>query len=173
MKQLALAAALILLGAVAVAPSKVAADPAPAAKGIVVKDAWLRATPNGAKVAGGYVTITNTGPKPDTLVAASLPNAATGEIHTMSMENGVMHMGRLEHGLVIAPGATVSLKPGSDHLMFMNPTAPLKEGASVSGSLTFEKAGMIPVVFAIGGMAAKTAPGGMDHDMGVMDMKGH
>lgn len=169
MKLLVLAAALVLLGAGA--PGRVAAEPAPAAKGIVVKDAWLRATPNGAKVAGGYATITNAGATPDTLVAASIPDAAAGEIHTMSMENGVMHMGRLEHGLTIAPGATVSLKPGGDHLMFMNPAAALREGTTVSGSLTFEKAGTMPVVFTVGGMAAKSAPGGM-HDTGAMDMNG-
>ena len=156
MRQLLLAAALIALGSIGVATVGAAAGSAP---WIVVKDPWLRATPNGAKVVGGYVTITNTGTSPDTLVGASISAAPTGEIHTMSMENGVMHMGRLEHGLAIAPGATVTLKPGGDHLMFLSPTAPIKEGVSVIGSLTFAKAGVRPVAFAVGGMAAKVAPG--------------
>lgn len=156
MRQLLLATALIALGSIGVATVGSAADSAP---WIVVKDPWLRATPNGAKVAGGYVTITNTGTTADTLVAASIAAAPAGEIHTMSMENGVMHMGRLENGLTIEPGATVTLRPGGDHLMFMNPTAPIKEGVSVIGSLTFAKAGVRPVVFAVGGMGAKVAPG--------------
>jgi copper(I)-binding protein len=167
MKQFVLAAALTL-GALAV-PACIAAESA-LAKGIMIKDPWLRATPNGAKVAGGYVTITNAGAVPETLVSASIAGAATGEIHTMSMENGVMHMGRLEKGLVIAPGTTVTLKPGGNHLMFMNPSAPLKEGATVAGSLTFDKAGELPVVFAIGGMGAKTAPDVMPGMSGMSGM---
>ncbi|WP_158809251.1 copper chaperone PCu(A)C [Beijerinckia sp. L45] len=155
MRQVLLAAALIALGSIGVATVGSAADSGP---WIVVKDPWLRATPNGAKVAGGYVTITNTGKTADMLVAASIAVAPTGEIHTMSMENGVMHMGRLDHGLAIPPGATVTLKPGGDHLMFLDPTAPIKEGVSVIGSLTFAKAGVMPVAFAVGGMAAKAAP---------------
>src|ERR1700712_3899638 len=143
MRQLMLVAALVALGSIGAPTMAPAAD---STSGIVIKAAWLRATPNGAKVAGGYVTITNTGATADTLLAASIAAAPTGEIHTMSMENGVMHMGRLDAGLAIAPGATVTLKPGGDHLMFMNPTAPIKEGASVTGALTFAKAGVLPVV---------------------------
>jgi copper(I)-binding protein len=156
MRQLLLAAALAALGSTGAATVGSAAD---SASWIVVKDPWLRATPNGAKVAGGYVTITNTGTSADTLVAATISAAPVGEIHTMSMENGVMHMGRLDHGLAIPPGATITLKPGGDHLMFLNPTAPIKEGESMIGSLTFAKAGVRPVAFAVGGMAAKAAPG--------------
>lgn len=126
---------------------------------ITVSHPWLRATPRKAPVAGGYVTITNTGKETDTLVSASLPMAPQGQIHTMTMKNGVMEMRRLDDGLAIAPGATVTLRPGGDHLMFLNPTAQLKEGESVQGTLTFRKAGTISVTFAVGGMAAKSAPG--------------
>ena len=37
---------------------------------ISVKDAWSRATPEGANVGVGYLTITNDGDAPDRLVAA-------------------------------------------------------------------------------------------------------
>ena len=142
---------------------------------ILVAHPWLRATPRTAPVAGGYATITNRGTEPDTLVSASLPMAAEGQIHTMTMKNGVMEMRRLDDGLTIAPGATVTLQPGGDHLMFIKPKVQLKEGESVAGTLTFRKAGAIPVTFAVGGMAAKTAPGTKPagHDMsGGMGMKG-
>jgi copper(I)-binding protein len=161
---------LLLAGSLAASPLLAQS----AAPGIVVSAPWLRATPHGAPVAGGYATITNKGTTPDRLVAASLPIAPKGEIHEMSMDHGVMHMARLDKGLAIAPGQTVTLTPGGYHLMFMKPTAQLKPGESVKGTLTFEKAGTIAVTFAVAGMAAKTAPGAPapKDDMRGMDMKG-
>src|SRR4051812_16600107 len=38
---------------------------------IVITQAWSRATPNGAKIAGGYLTIENKGTVPDRLVGGS------------------------------------------------------------------------------------------------------
>ena len=172
--------------AAALAVATLSAVPAHAADApITIAHPWLRATPRSAPVAGGYATLTNTGTEPDTLVSASLPMASEGQIHTMTMKNGVMEMRRLDDGLTIAPGATVTLRPGGDHLMFLKPTAQLKEGESVKGSLTFRRAGTVPVTFAVGGMAARSAPDtkpfahgtqeGMDvkgMDMKGMDMKG-
>ncbi len=127
-------------------------------RAITISDAWLRATPNGAPVAGGYVTLANAGAGEDRLLAASLEGTAKGEVHTMSMQNGAMHMARLEAGLAIAPGATIALKPGGDHLMFFDPTHAFKEGERVPGTLTFAKAGTIAVTFTVAGMAAKVPP---------------
>ena len=84
-----------------------AADPS-----ITLSHPWLRATPRTAPVVGGYVTLTNNGKEPDTLVSASLPMAPEGQVHTMTMKNGVMPMRRLDAGLAIAPGATVPPPPG-------------------------------------------------------------
>ena len=135
------------------------ADDAASVGPLTIKQAWLRATPNGAKVAGGYITVVNAGPAEDTLTAASLDGASKGEVHTMTVQDGIMHMARLEAGLPVAPGATVTLKPGGDHLMFFDRAAPLKEGDRVSGTLTFAKAGTVKVVFAVAGLAARAAPG--------------
>ncbi len=162
----------------ALAVTTLLAVPAFAAEAsITIAHPWLRATPRTAPVAGGYVTLTNTGKEPDTLVSARLTMAPEGQVHTMTMKNGVMEMRRLDKGLAIAPGATVTLRPGGDHLMFLNPTAQLKEGESVEGSLTFDRAGTVPVTFTVGGMAAKVAPGvkagaPMHEGMHGMDMKG-
>ncbi len=125
---------------------------------IEVRDAWLRATPKHASVAGGYATIVNHGAAPDRLVGASLPMAPDGEIHEMSMANGVMHMGRLADGLAVAPGATITLTPNHYHLMFEKPSAPLTAGQNVVGSLTFAKAGKVAVTFAVAGIGATHAP---------------
>ena len=157
MNRIARAAGLSLLLAI-VQPVQAADDTQVTAGSVAIKDAWLRATPNGAKVAAGYITLRNSGSSEDRLTGASLDTAPKGEVHTMTMSGGVMHMKRLDDGLAVPPGATVTLKPGGDHLMFFDPSAPLKEGQSVSGTLTFAKAGTVKITFAVAGMAAKSAP---------------
>ena len=149
----------LLTLALAAAVASTAAAAQDARSPIAISQPWLRATPNGAPVAGGYVTITNSGSTPDRLIGASLATAANGEVHSMTMAGGVMHMARLPDGLAIPPGQTMVLAPGGNHLMFMKPTVQLKVGENVKGTLTFAKAGTMPVTFRVAGMAAKTAPG--------------
>jgi periplasmic copper chaperone A len=118
---------------------------------------WLRATPGAAKVAGGYLSITNKGRESDRLIGAAIPLAQKGDIHEMSMDNGTMRMRALADGLEIKPGETVELKPGSYHIMFEDLTQPLKQGDVIEGTLTFAKAGTVDVTFKVGGIA-DTAP---------------
>lgn len=125
-----------------------------------IEQPWIRATPGGAKVGGGYVRITNTGPEPDRLVGASIPLSGRGEIHEMSMEGGVMKMRPLEAGLEIRPGESVVLKPGGYHMMFMDLKGALKEGETIQGTLTFAKAGIVKVTFDVRGLGAQ-GPGSM------------
>jgi copper(I)-binding protein len=110
---------------------------------------WARATPKGAKVGGGYMTITNTGTAPDRLVSGSTGIAGRFELHEMSMDNGVMKMRELAQGIEIKPGATVELKPGGYHLMFMNLTQQLEQGQAFKVTLQFEKAGKVDINFAV------------------------
>lgn len=125
---------------------------------IKIESPWIRATPGGAKVAGGYLRITNTGSEPDKLVGGSIPLSSRAEVHEMSMQGGVMKMRPVGGGLTIAPGQTVELKPGGFHLMFMDLTGRLMEGEGVKGTLVFEKAGTVQVHFHVGGMGAQAAP---------------
>lgn len=124
---------------------------------------WSRATPNGAKVAGGYLSVTNTGTEPDTLTGASLAAAGRAELHRMSMEGDVMKMAPVEGGLVIKPGETITLKPGGYHLMFLDLKGALRQGEMAKGALTFEKAGSVPVEFEVEGIAAKAPSETHDH----------
>lgn len=110
---------------------------------------WARATPPTAPTAGGFLTITNSGTASDRLVSASSPAAASVQIHEMKMEGNVMRMRELEHGLEIAPGATVTLGPGNLHLMMMGLKAPFKPGEKVPVTLVFEKAGKIDVELSV------------------------
>lgn len=99
---------------------------------------WTRATPKGAKTAGGYLKITNKGQEADRLIGGSAGGAESVEVHEMSVENNVMKMRQLTGGLEIKPGETVELKPGSYHLMMIGLKKPYEEGELVKGSLTFE-----------------------------------
>ena len=137
----------------AAAPAK--ADAETRAGALAIETPWLRATPGGAKVAGGYVTVRNTGAEPDRLTGATLARAGRGEIHAMSTENGVMKMAPVEGGLPIAPGGSVALKPGGLHLMFLDLTDGLRAGETVPGTLTFERAGAVPVSFTVAPIGAQ------------------
>jgi len=110
---------------------------------------WSRATPKGAKVAAGYLTIKNTGTDPDRLVSVTSAAASKSEIHEMSMEKGVMKMRPVPGGIEIKPGETVELKPNSFHIMMMGLKQPIVRGKPFKASLTFEKAGSVEVEFAV------------------------
>ena len=131
---------------------------------IEIAQPWTRATPGGAGVAGGYLTIANTGSVPDRLIGGSSPDAARVEVHEMKMEDGVMKMRDLPGGLEIKPGQKVELKPGGYHVMFMNLSAPLKQGEVLKAQLRFEKAGTVDVNFKVEPIGAQSsqpgAPGG-------------
>jgi hypothetical protein len=120
---------------------------------LTLEQPWSRATPGGAKVGGGYLRITNTGTAPDRLTGGSFPLASRVEVHEMRLDGDVMRMKPVEGGLEIKPGATVELKPGGLHLMFVDLKEPLKEGQTVKGTLTFEKAGPVAVEYTVRGMS--------------------
>lgn len=126
---------------------------------LVISQAWSRATPGGAKVAGGFLTIENKGSAPDKLVAVSAEIAGKVEVHEMAMDNGVMKMRPLDKGLVIEPGKTVKLAPGGNHLMLQDLKRPFKQGDKVPVTLEFEKAGKVAVSLDVQGVGAQ-APGG-------------
>jgi copper(I)-binding protein len=107
----------------------------------------------------GYLTVTNTGAEPDTLVAVESPIAARVEIHEGSTAGGVMRMGALPAGLPIAPGATVELKPGGDHLMLIGLTAPLKADDKAPATLVFKRAGRLAVEFKVQRLAPEDHAG--------------
>jgi copper(I)-binding protein len=126
---------------------------------LVISQAWSRATPGGAKVAGGFLTIENKGTAPDKLIGVSAEIAGKAEIHEMTMDNGVMKMRPLDKGLVIEPGKTVKLAPGGHHLMLQELKGPFKQGEKVPVTLEFEKAGKVAVSLDVQGVGAQ-APGG-------------
>ena len=137
---------------------------------LVITQAWSRATPGGAKIGSGYLTIENTGSAPDRLIGGSGDVADKVEVHEMTMNNGVMKMRLLDKGLTIEPGKTVKLAPGGYHLMLLDLKRPLKQGDKLPLTLEFEKAGNVKLSFDVQGVGAQ-GPAGAGQSGGQMDMK--
>lgn len=139
---------------------------------LVIEKPWARATPGGAQVAGGYLSVLNLGTMPDRLTGGSFEAADKFELHDMRTENGVMKM-RALGPLDIPPGGRLTLLPGGQHIMFTGLKHGLKTGESVAGTLTFERAGTVPVRFTVEGIGAKAPTGAVEpakHVMPSMDM---
>ena len=116
-----------------------------------------RPTPPGAKVGVGYVTIRNDGTEPDRLVGGSATVAGRFEVHASTVEDGVARMRRVEDGVVLEPGATVTLASGGTHAMLLDLKEPIVKGQSFDGTLVFERAGTVPIRFSVEGFGAAAA----------------
>jgi copper(I)-binding protein len=127
--------------------------------GLQIGGPWARATPSGANVGAGYLTITNKGNAPDRLIGGTAAPATRFEVHTTVVEGGVARM-RPVAGLEIKPGQTVEFKPGGMHVMFVGLKQPLKQGQRIKGTLVFEKAGTIEIEFAVQAAGAPSGRGG-------------
>lgn len=125
-----------------------------------ISGAFTRATLPAAKVGGGYFTVDNKGAMPDRLLGGTSEAVEAVQIHQMEMEGDVMKMGRVEGGLEIPAGETVTLVPGGLHLMMIGIRTPFAEGECVEVTLQFEQAGEVSVLLNVGGMAADAAPEG-------------
>lgn len=121
---------------------------------ITIETPWSRATPAGAKVAAGYLTIKNEAATPDRLVSVTADLAGRAGIHQMSMADGMMKMRELADGLPIPAEGSVTLEPASYHLMFQDLKRPLKEGETFPATLTFERAGTVTMTFEVRGTGA-------------------
>ena len=125
---------------------------------IAIDNAWARATPKGAEVGAGYLTIHNDGATPDRLAGVSADFASV-QVHEMKTSNGVMEMREMTGGVEIPAHGTVKLAPNGYHLMFVGLKKPLVKGESVKTTLSFEHAGQVAVDLPVMGAGA-AGPGG-------------
>jgi periplasmic copper chaperone A len=144
---------------------------------IHISQPWSRATPKGAASGAGYMTLTNKGTAPDRVSCVSDDASTQCQIHSMTMEGGVMKMRPVDGGLEIKPGESVTLRPGGNHMMFLALKRQLEQGQTVKVTLKFDHAGTIDVdypVLAIGAPAPGASAGGsmMQESGGAMHMQG-
>jgi copper(I)-binding protein len=127
---------------------------------LTVEHAWARAS--AGTTAAAYFRVLNQGSAGDRLLAVGTPVADKAAIHENKMENGVMKM-RPIGPITIAPGQSIVLKPGADHVMLIGLKHPLKEGETFPLTLSFERAGDVQVAVRVeraGAMGADAADHG-------------
>ncbi len=95
---------------------------------LVVRGAHVRATVAGQSVAGAYLEIESA--EEARLVGAESNAARNVDLHSMSMDGGVMRMRQLE-ALRLPARTSVKLAPGGVHLMLVGVNRVLRPGERV------------------------------------------
>lgn len=123
------------------AASDALAPPTAPAEGLLLDDAWARASPRGATMGAAYLTLEST--TGDRLVEVATDSSLTEymEMHEIvAGEGGALRMQQVA-SLELPAGERVTLEPGGRHLMFIGLRQPLVAGRSVALRLRFERAG--------------------------------
>jgi len=122
--------------------ASIAASAEVCARDICVSDAWIRATPPGARNAAVYFSIANKGHTADALLSASSSAAPGAMVHRSVRAGNIVRMemaGRVE----LAPDTHLTFAPVGYHLMLEGLKQPLSEGKTAPVTLDFEKAGKL------------------------------
>lgn len=108
------------------------------AQTVDVSGAWARATVQGQKASGAFMTLT--AKDGATLVSVSSPVAGVAEVHEMKMEGDVMKMRPVQGGLALPAGKAVALSPSAYHVMLMDLKLPLRKDTTIPMTLVFKDA---------------------------------
>ena len=115
--------------------------------------AWARASIGTSRPGAAYFTVRNLGDEADRLTGLSSPVSAMPMLHETTLSEGVSRMAHVEAAEIPA-GGELTLEPGGMHVMLMELTTPLKEGATFPLTLTFESGGEITVEVPVFGPGA-------------------
>lgn len=136
-----------------------AAFAAGSADGIAVGDPYVRLMPPGAKATAAFMVLKNAGDKDAKLVKAESTAAKAVELHTHINDGGVMRMRQVPAIAIKAKGET-ALKPGSYHVMLIDPAA-MKEGEKIAITLGFADGSMAKIEAPVRKPEAAPAPAAM------------
>ena len=128
------------------------------AQNVEVQNAWARATVQGQKASGAFMTLT--AQTPGRLVSVSSPVAGVAEVHDMKLEGVVMKRRALAHGLELPAGKPVELKPGGYHVMLMDLKLPLQKDTTIPVTLVFKDAKGVETKKELKLPVSQTAPAG-------------
>lgn len=132
---------------VAAEPSASARTSAPSIRSIQVQQAWIRWLPANLP-AGGYVTLSNAGDAPVTLVGASSPDYADVDLHRSLTRNGTASMVAVTQ-IRLAAHATLSFAALGYHLMLTQPRRSVTPGDHVPITLHFADGGSLTASFEV------------------------
>lgn len=126
----------MLWGLAAICLSPIAqADPA--ADVIDVSGFYARAAPPDQPNSAAFMTLTNNSENNHALVAVKSPAAKVVELHTHTMDGGMMRMRPVEK-IQIPAGGAVELQPGGLHVMLIGLDHQLMPGEDVQITLIYE-----------------------------------
>ena len=80
-------------------------------------------------------------------------------MHEVVDVDGVTKTRALANGIEIKPGKTVELKPGSYRMLLLGLKEPFQVGQKIKGTLVFEKAGPVEIVYNVEENAGAAASG--------------
>ncbi|WP_330234428.1 copper chaperone PCu(A)C [Nocardia sp. NBC_00508] len=104
---------------------------------VTISDQWVKAADAGMSAA--FADLTNTSDQPRTVVSATSPASDRIELHEVVTDvNGTKTMRPKQGGFVIPAHGQKRLRPGGDHIMFMDLRGPLRTGSATSVTLTFD-----------------------------------
>jgi len=135
-----------------------------AASQIMIKDAYARAVPPGQPNSASFMIITNNSANDVALVAAESSVSKVTELHTHTMEGGMMKMRQVPK-IDLPAGKTVMLKPGGFHVMLIGLKQDLMPGQTVELTLKFDDGSSTHVSAPVKKLQMKMMKGGMRHNM--------
>ena len=100
------------------------------ASSVMVKDAYVRATPPSVPNSAAFMMIMNKTSDNLEIVGATSNIAKKVQLHQHTMHNGMMKMGQVKK-VDLKSKSHVIFKPGGYHIMLLGLNKPLKEGTSV------------------------------------------
>lgn len=116
---------------------------------LTIADPYILETPPGAKSAGAYMVITNSG-ETDARVTDAKADFAMAQLHLSTMgDDGVMRMEHQAEGVPLPAGESVEFAPGGLHVMLMGLSEPAAAGETRDITLIFEDAGEATVTFEV------------------------
>jgi copper(I)-binding protein len=127
---------------------------------VVIEGAYVRAVPPGQPNSAAFMKVSNKGSAEHALVAGSTSAAAVVELHTHTMEGGMMRMRQVEK-IDLPAGETVSLEPGGLHVMLIGLKQKLVPEETIPLTLSFEDGSKVSLQVPVHKLQMKMKP--MDH----------
>jgi copper(I)-binding protein len=127
---------------------------------VAIEGAYVRAVPPGQPNSAAFMKVSNKGSAEHALVAGSTPAAAVVELHTHTMEGGMMRMRQVEK-IDLPAGETVSLEPGGLHVMLIGLKQKLVPEETIPLTLRFEDGSEVSLQVPVHKLQMKMKP--MDH----------
>jgi copper(I)-binding protein len=112
------------------------------AANIEIDQPWVRAAPSNAPVLGVFMTIKNNSASTIKLLEAKSDGYQRVELHRTKKEDGMMKMIKQDYMQVDAK-ASLQLKPGSWHIMLIDPDKVPAVGESVDLELVFDNGDIV------------------------------